>query len=67
MRKKDGERVGRKRARREEGRIQYYILSVVPSILNTTFSLKNGGGLYTSIHLKLVLTIHHHKSMETAK
>ena len=67
VRKKDGERVGRIGARREGRRIQYYILPVVPPILNTTFSLKKGGGLYTSIHFKLVLTIHHHKSMDTAK
>ena len=51
MRKKDRERVRRVRARREGGRIQYYILPVVPPILNTTFSLKKGEGLYTSINL----------------
>ena len=67
VRKKDGERVGRIGARREGGRIQYYILSVVPPITNTTFSLKKGGGLYMSIHFKSVLTIHHHKSMDAAK
>ena len=67
VRKKDGERMGRIGARIEGGRILYHILPVVPPILNTTFSLKKGGGLYTSIHFKSVLTIHHHKSMDTAK
>ena len=66
MRKKDRERVRRVGVRREGGRIQYYIPPVVPPIVNTTFSLKKGGGLYTSIHFKLVLTIHHHKPMDTA-
>ena len=66
MRKKDRERVRRVGVRREGGRIQYHIPPVVPPIVNTTFSLKKGGGLYTSIHFKLVLTIHHHKPMDTA-